>query len=194
MRDFIFFPLAALLACGMVFVAIMPAFGAKPSGPVTGDGVNYDRIEVSGDLLYKLIAGGDIKTEMKEAPDGEKRLLIEVEAGALADGVEYGPHFRLAADIETQFAGRRVRVTISAEPAEIKGAEQLLVNYSAGRAGESGWEVFDLGQQKRDVSFEYKVPNAQGDQASDYLGIRPVVPDGYRGVLISKIVLQRLPD
>ncbi len=194
MRDFVFFPLAALLAGGMIWLSIMPAFGAKPSGPVTGDGVNYDRIEVSGDMLYKVIAGGDLRTEVQTTPEGEKQLFLEVEAGALADGVEYGPHFRLAADIETQFSGRRIRVTVSAQPAEAKGAEQLLINYSAGRVGESGWETFDLGQQNLDVAFEYTVPQIQGDQASDYLGIRPVVPDGVRGVLISKIVLERLPD
>lgn len=194
MRDRFFFPLAILLAGAMVWLAIMPTFGAKPSGPVTGDGVNYNRIEVSGDMLYKVIAGGDLKTEIRVAPDGTKQLFLEVEAGALADGVEFGPHFRLAADIETQFSGRRIRVTISAQPAEVKGAEQLLANYSAGRVGESGWETFDLSQQNMDVSFEFTVPLMQGDQASDYLGIRPVVPDGYRGVLISKIVLERLPD
>lgn len=178
----------------MAWVAVLPAFGAKPSGPVTGDGVNYDRIEVSGEALYKIIAGGDVKTEILDFDDGTERLKLEVEAGTLADGVEFGPHFRLAADIETQFSGRRIRVTVTAQPANIKGAEQIVVNYSAGKVGESGWEVFDLTPESREVSFEYTVPEMQGEQASDYLGIRPVVPEGNRGVLISKIVLERLPN
>lgn len=194
MRDHFFFPLAALLAAGMAWLAVMPAFGAKPSGPVTGDGVHYDRIEVSGDALYKIIAGGDLRTEIRRFDDDSHKLYLEVEAGTLADGVEFGPHFRLAADIETQFSGRLIRVTVTAQPAEVKGAEQIVVNYSAGRVGESGWELFDLTPESREVSFEYRVPEVQGDQASDYLGIRPVVPEGYRGVLISKIVLERLPN
>ena len=48
MKDRIFFPLALLLAAGMVLLAVWPGFGRLPDGPVTGDGANYDRITVEG--------------------------------------------------------------------------------------------------------------------------------------------------
>lgn len=194
MRDRFFFPLALLLAVGMVWLGVRPAYSAKPSGPITGDGVNYDRIEISGDMLYKVVAGGDASTEIQTGPNGEIQLYLDVEGGSLADGVEFGPHFRLASDIETQFSGRRIRVTVSVQPAQVKGAEQVLLNYSAGRVGESGWQVLNLAQGSVDVVLEYKVPIMEGDQASDYLGIRPLVPEDRRGVIITKIVMERLPD
>jgi len=191
MRDRIFFPAALALAGMMVFLAIRPGIGALPTGPVAGDGAHYDRITIEGDYLHKVFAGGNAKTELVDGTGNSTLLYIEADAGALRDEPELGPHFRLAADIETQFSGMTVRVTVRARPADDRGAMQLAVNYSAGRAGESGWQIFDLAPEFSDVSFDYDLPRAEGDQGVDYLGIRPVVPSKSRAVLIERITLDR---
>lgn len=191
MRDKIFFPLAALLMILMVFLAIQPGIGRLPDGAMAGDGVNYERIVIDGPYLNKVIAGGDAITRLvRDGPD--YLLYIETEAGALADAPELGPHFRLAADIETQFAGRKIRVTVRARPADMRGAEKIQVNYSAGRVGESGWQAFDLQRGFSDVSFEYDVPPIQGDQGVDYIAIRPIVPDKSRALIVERIVFERI--
>ncbi|MFN7056521.1 hypothetical protein [Hyphomonas sp.] len=192
MRDHFFFPLAVFGVGLLVFLAILPGFGRLPDGAMAGDGVNYDRIVIEGPNLNRIVAGGNAETRLIR--DGQKYLLfIEVEEGALSDAPELGPHFRLAADIELQFSGRRIRVTVRARPAEIRGAEQIMVNYSAGRIGESGWQVLGLQPGFSDVSFDYLVPPIQGDQGLDYLAIRPVVPDKSRAIIIEQVVLERLP-
>ncbi|MEQ9436515.1 hypothetical protein [Hyphomonas sp.] len=192
MRDRFFFPAALVLVAIMVFLAIRPGIGALPTGPVTGDGANYGRITIEGDYLHKVFAGGNARTELTKGPDGESLLLISADAGALRDEPELGPHFRLAADIETQFSGMTIRVTVRARPTDDRGAMQLAVNYSAGRVGESGWKVFDLKPEFSDFTFDYDVPRIEGDQAVDYIGIRPVVPDKARAVLVERITFERI--
>lgn len=191
MRDRLFFSLAALLILCLVGLAVWPGVGRLPTGAVAGDGFNYERVTIEGVYLNKVIAGGDATTRLVR--EGSDMLLyIEARAGALADAPELGPHFRLAADLEKQFAGRRLRITASVRPADQRGAEQVLVNYSAGRAGESGWQVFDLKPGLSDVSFEYDVPPVIGEQGVDYLAIRPLVPDKSRALLVERIMFERI--
>lgn len=192
MKDRIFFPLALLVAAGMVGIAIMPGVGRLPSGAVTGDGKDYSEITISGVYLNKVVAGGDATTRLIDGPGGRKQLYIEVQAGALDEAPELGPHFRLAADMEVQFSGYTVRCTVRARPADTRGALQMQANYSAGRVGESGWQVFDLQRGLADFSFEYDVPLAEGDQGVDYFGIRPVVPDKSRALIVEEVKFQRL--
>jgi len=192
MRDRFFFPAALVLVAIMVFLAIRPGIGALPTGPVTGDGANYDRITIEGDYLHKVFAGGNARTELTKGPNGVSLLLISADTGALRDEPELGPHFRLAADIETQFSGMTIRVTVRARPTDDRGAMQIAVNYSAGRVGESGWEVFDLKPEFSDFTFDYDVPRIEGDQAVDYIGIRPVVPDKTRALLVERITFERI--
>lgn len=192
MKDRIFFPLAFLVAVGMVALAVLPGIGRLPTGPVTGDGQNYQKITIADKYLNKVIAGGDAKTRLEDGPGGRKQLFIEADAGVLSAAPELGPHFRLAADIELQFSGFRIRCTVRARPADDHGAMQMQANYSAGRVGESGWQVFDLQPGFQDYSFEYDVPLIEGDQGVDYFAIRPVVPDKSRALIVEQVTFERL--
>ncbi|MEZ5999914.1 hypothetical protein [Hyphomonas sp.] len=192
MKDKFFFPLALLVAAAMVGVAILPGVGRLPSGAVTGDGKDYSEITLSGVYLNKIVAGGDATTRLIDGPGGRKQLYLEVEAGTLDDAPELGPHFRLAADIEVQFSGYTIRCTVRARPADTHGALQMQANYSAGRVGDSGWQVFDLQPDFADFSFDYDVPLAEGDQGVDYFAIRPVVPEKSRAMIVTEVKFERL--
>ncbi|MFN4183143.1 MAG: hypothetical protein ACK4M6_00030 [Hyphomonas sp.] len=192
MRDKFFFPIAVILTVLMVFLALQPGVGRLPTGAIAGDGLNYNHIVIEGPYLNKIIAGGDARAQLIRE-DKSYYLYIEAAADALAAAPELGPHFRLAADIEVQFSGRRVRVTALVRPADTRGAQQVEVNYSAGRVGDSGWQVLDLQPGFSEVSFEYDVPLHQGEQGVDYIAIRPVVPDKSRAIIVERIVLERLP-
>ena len=193
LKDRLFFPLAVLLAIGMVFIALSAGFGRLPTGAVTGDGVNYDRITIEGEYLHKVYAGGDATTQLVKDPDGTYGLFISAQDQTLNDAAEFGPHFRLAQDLEVQFSGRRIRCTVTVKPAADRGATQVALNYSAGRIGESGWQILDLAPGTKEVSFEYDLPTIEGDQGVDYFGIRPVAPEKPRAIIVEKVVFERLP-
>lgn len=193
MRDRIFFPLAGLLVILMVILALQPGVGRLPTGAVAGDGVNYDRIVIEGPYLNKVIAGGEARTKLLRTPERGYMLQIDAEVDALADAPELGPHFRLAPDLEVQFSGQTLRVTVRARPSADQGAMEMQVNYSAGRVGESGWKKFALQPDFADYSFDYEVPVASGEQGVDYIAVRPVVPEKRRSIQIERITLDRLP-
>lgn len=192
LRDGLFFPLAALLVILMIFLALQPGIGRLPTGAVAGDGANYDRIVIEGRYLNKVIAGGEARTKLLRTPEKGYVLQIDAEVDALADPPEMGPHFRLAPDIEVQFAGRKIRATVRMRPADDQGAMEAKLDYSAGRVGESGWQTFSLQPGFQDFSFEYDVPLTSGEQGVDYFAIRPVVPEKRRGILVERVTLERV--
>ncbi len=192
MKDRLFFPLTILLVGMLIWLALLPGIGRLPSGAVAGDGVNYNQIIIADEYLNKVIAGGDALTRLERSASGAYVLYIEVAAGALTEAPELGPHFRLAGDIEMQMAGQRIRVTARVRPAPDRGAMQVRLNYSTGRAGESGWQALALQPDFTDVSFEYDVPPITGETGVDYLAIRPEVPEKVRAILIEKVVIERL--
>lgn len=193
MRDRIFFSLAGVLVLAMIFLGLQPGIGRLPDGPVAGDGLNYNRIVIDGPYLNKVVAGGDARTRILRTPERGYLLEIEAAVDALPAEPELGPHFRLAPDIELQFSGRKIRVTLRVRPSDDQGAMEMKANYSAGRSGQSGWQEFALQPGFTDFSFEYDVPPATGEQGVDYLGIRPVVPEKQRGIVVERIILERLP-
>jgi len=190
-RDILFYPAAAILAGALILLAVSPAFGALPSGPVSvGDG-NYGTVSVTGLQLNRMQPGGDVRLALVE--DGAASAIeIGVDADSLSDDPVLGPHFPLAADLEVQFSGFEIEVTVRAKPGETRGATQMQVNYSTGRNGESGWQVFDLKPDYDSYRFTYEVPLHSGEQGLDYLGIRPVVPDKSRTLLVEGVEFRRL--
>ena len=191
MGDRLFFPLIILLAGGLVLLALSPQFGALPSGPVSVGDMNYDRVSVEGMELNRMEAGGDAEVKLVEVADGAAAIEIVTMAGALSENPQFGPHFVLAADLEVQFSGFEVEILVTARPGDTRGATQMQVNYSTGRDGESGWQVFDLKRDWDTFSFTYKVPVKSGENALDYLAIRPVTPDKTRSIMIRQVEFRR---
>lgn len=192
MGDRVFFPLALLITGLIVFIAVRPALGALPTGPVSvGDG-QYNTVIVEGNELNRIEAGGEARIELVR-DQGTPVLQIETAAGTLSDDPRLGPHFPLAADLERQFSGFEMTIAVRAKPGEAPGATQMMVNYTTGREGESDWQVFDLKPEFDDYRFVYKVPVKTGENGLDYLAIRPVTPDKTRNLLIERVTFERGP-
>ncbi|WP_158085747.1 hypothetical protein [Henriciella aquimarina] len=191
MSDKVFFAAAALVAMVMVALGLLPGVNTLPTGPVSGGGTDYKTIEVSGDQLNRMVAGGEADIELVKM-DGRTLLQVGAKIGTLKEDPLLGPHFVLAQDLEVAFAGRTVQVTINARAAEKYGAEQMRVNYWVGAGEGSGWETFPMTRQFRDISFTYDIPDRDPGAAPgyDYLAIRPVVPEKERAILISSITIE----
>jgi len=191
MRDRIFFPLILIVAAAMIFLSLRPGASALPSGPWSGAGSDYKVLTLSGVQLARIVAGGDADIDV--IGSGERAVVrIEALAGMLTADPVRGPHYKIAPDLENVFSGNTLRITVRAKPGEKRGAQQFEVNYSAGKVGDSGWQLFDLGLEADDYTFDYDVPVKLGDAALDYIGIRPVVPDKTRSLDIERITIRRI--
>lgn len=190
MPDKVFFPLIILIAALMVIAAARPGVDNLPRGPIGGANSDYKTITVEGDQLNRIIAGGDAAMGLVDR-EGEAVLKIESLAGTQRRDPAKGPHFELDSDLERVFSDHEVEVTLTVRPAERKGAHSFQAIYSAGRPGDSGWQTFDMIPDWRDYKFIYRVPQKTGENAFDYLGVRPVVPEDTRSILIKRITFQR---
>ena len=190
MSDRVFFSLIFLLAALMVTAAARPGSDDLPRGPVGGADSDYRTVTVEGLQLNRIIAGGDAAMGLVERA-GEPVLKIESLAGTQKRDPIKGPHFELDSDLERVFSDHDVEITMMVRPTERKGAHSFQANYSAGRPGESGWQTFDMIPDWREYSFIYRVPEKLGENAFDYLGIRPVVPEDTRSILIKRITFRR---
>lgn len=191
MKDFIFFPLVFVLALGIIAAAALPGKNRLGCGAVSGAGTNYTKVSVSGNDLCRMVAAG--QADVTRLSKGGKIDAVRVSSGAglLGDRPDRNPHFPLAADLETVFAGRPVKVTVEVKPADDRGATAFEVNYFAGQEGSSGWQTFRLQPGYETFTFEWQVPPRMVcEQAFDYLAIRPVVPDKTRAIDIRKITLE----
>lgn len=180
-----------MLAALMVLLALSPGAGDLPKGPIGGANSDYKTIIVEGDQLNRIIAGGEGAMGMVDL-DGEKILKIEAIAGLQNEDPVRGPHFILDSDLERVFADHEVEITMTIRPSQRKGAHAFQANYSTGRQGESGWQTFDMIPDWREYSFIYRLPVKLGDNAYDYLGIRPVVPEDYRAIEVKRVKFRRI--
>lgn len=193
MSDRIFFTVAILVAALMVGIALFPGLNQLPSGPVSGGNTDYKRIEISGTQLNRMVAGSQALIELQQL-DGQTVLYVEADIEELNGDPLRSPHFVLATDLETVFAGRKVRITVSARAADRYGAEALQMNYALGNSQASGWKDFVMTKDFQEVSFEYDVPprNKGSEPGYDYLAIVPVVPERQRAILIRWVTLEPL--
>lgn len=191
MSDRVFFPLMFVIAAILVFVAVRPTGDNLPRGPIGGADSDYTTITVEGDQLNRIIAGGEGAMGLVESR-GETVLKIEELAGSQNDNPLKGPHFELDSDLEQAFSDHEVEVILTVRPSERRGAHAFQANYSAGRPGESGWQTFDMFPEWREYSFIYSVPEKVGDNAYDYLGLRPIVPEDTRAIEIKRIRFRRI--
>lgn len=193
MSDKLFFPLMLLIAGAMIFTALAPYEDRPPSGPMSGGARNADRsvVIVDGRDLFRLVSAGPALVEVREN-DGPNPVYVRItqRPGAASDVPERGVHLPLAADLERTYAGKRLRITLTARAGGEIGATRFEAAYSIGRKGGSGWQAFDLTPDFAEYSFEYALPPIPPDAEDlslDFLGLRPVVEDKTRAVDVTQI-------
>ncbi len=190
MRDLYFYPAILLIVSVMVAGSILVGMNAPQCGPLGGaDGpADYSAATLSGQNLcriegrkgYALSLADDILTIHGEAEENQ-------------GGIDRTPVFKLGPDLETAYAGRKLRISFEVKPTQRAGAVLFEAMYSAGKAGNSGWRRFQLSPDWQTYSFDYDVPDKllENAVAFDYFSIRPVVPEKVRGIMIRQIEFRR---
>lgn len=191
MRDQVFYPLIGLVVVAMITSALWLGWQKPQCGPFGGaDGPeDYSLIILSGEDLCRMEAylGYDLNLE-------DEVLTIRAERDANLPDAQRNAHFRLGPDLETVYAGHKLRISLTVKPTNGAGAEAFEFNYSAGKAGDSGWIRFDLKPDWDTYTAEVDVPRKllENNVALDYIAVRPVVPDKTRGIELREIRFRRL--
>lgn len=191
LKDSIFYPLIAVIVATMVLSALYLGWQQPKCGPFGGaDGPeDYSLIVLSGGDLCRMEAylGFDLSLE-------DDVLTIRAEQDANFAEVEKNAHFRLGPDLETVYAGHKLRISLTVKPTSAGGAEAFEFNYSAGKAGDTGWTRFDLKPEWDTYTAEVDIPRKllENTAGIDYIAVRPVVPEKTRGIELREIRFRRL--
>ncbi len=191
MRDIVFYPIIAVVAVVMVIGSLYLGWQQPKCGPFGGaEGpADYSLIILKGQDLCRMdgFEGYELLLE-------DDVLTIRAEEGANDADVQRNAHFRLGPDLETVYAGHKLRISLTVKPTDGAGAEAFEFNYSAGKAGDTGWTKFDLQPDWNTYTAEVDIPRKllENTNALDYIAVRPVVPDKTRGIELSEIRFRRL--
>ena len=191
MRDFMFFPLAAVLAGVFVTMALQPWAERVPSGPVScGECADPEDRTVDGKDLHRFVPGNYNGLKIVTPPEGGPPVLrITRNAEETYENPQSGPNIVIDSDLEYAFENRPIEVIITARSAGDFPAEKFEANYYA-RAednGQSGWKAFDLTPEFKPYSFTFETPRYGGVTGYDMLGIRPVAPDKHRVMEVKSV-------
>ena len=191
MPDQVFFPVAALLACLLVTLALDPFTKRVPSGPVSAADRKVHNMTLKGEDLYRFTLGnvGELNIDGEK---NEETVKITLQASDAYDNPRYGTFIAFDESVEFAYQGRRIRITVTARSAGQFPASQFQANYSVGSRGESGWKTFELTNEFQEYAFEYEVPYANRGLGMDYLAVRPVVPEKERTVEIKQLHIKSL--
>lgn len=191
MKDIVFYPLVAAVMGAMVLSALSIGWQQPQCGPFGGaEGPeDYSLIILKGEDLCRMEAYLGYELDLEDSV-----LTIRAEQDANLPDVQRNAHFRLGPDLETVYSGHKLRISITVKPADSAGAEAFEFNYSAGKAGNTGWIRFDLKPEWETYTAEVDVPRKLLDNnvALDYIAVRPVVPEKTRGIELREIRFRRL--
>ena len=181
MPDTLFFPLAALLAAALVYLAIDPTADRPPRGPVSAGGRNAEDVTIKGRELNRFVPGdfGDLAI-LAAGPKGrDSTMRLDRLAEQNYQDPRLGPHIVLAEDLEQALGSHPIEVTIEARTVGDFGASSFEADYFAKAGAESGWKSFPLTKDFQPYTFSWFPPKPD-NLGYDYIGIRPVVPDKHR--------------
>ena len=191
LKDQIFYPVAIALAIGMVLISLIEGWSQPKCGPFGGANgpADYSLIILSGGDLCRMEANFGYELDLVDDV-----LTIEAEEGAAQSDVQDNAHFRLGPDLETAYAGHKVRLSFTIKPSRDFGAQAFEFNYSAGNPGDTGWTRIELKPEWDTYTAEIEVPRRliENEVAFDYLAIRPVVPEKTRSIDLREIRFRRL--
>lgn len=193
MRDFVFFPLSALLAAAIVFVAIDPFAERLPSGPLSGGGRNAEDVTVSGTELNRFIVGKTAGASLDLVRSGSGDIVLRIDRTMSEYGdPRLGPHLVLAEDLEYALESRPIEIVIEARSIGDFAASQFEANYFAKAEGESGWRTFNLTREFQSYLLTLHTPKRGQVEGYDYIGVRPVTPDKHRVMELRSVRLRAL--
>ena len=191
LKDIVFYPLIAAVAGAMVLASMYLGWQQPQCGPFGGaDGPeDYSLIVLNGQDLCRMQGYLGYELDLEDSV-----LTIRAEQEAIYADVQQNAHFVLGPDLETVYSGHKLRVSLTVKPTDGAGAEAFEFNYSAGKAGDTGWIRFDLKPEWETYTAEIDVPRKllENSVSLDYLAVRPVVPEKTRGIELSEIRFRRL--
>jgi hypothetical protein len=179
-RSVIFYPLAALVAAGLILISLGPQPWA-PRAPASQSGApGQDGAVVFGPSALAGIDAGahHIVFSPRNASGAASTLHIAVKKGAplTPTPTERGARLMLNSETANRFGGQPVRVDVLIRPAPIASAPEIAVSWQ-GSEPVTIWSQAETGTEEKTLSFT--LPAATAPQAIGLYVINPSANEAF---------------
>ena len=168
MKDWIFYPIAVAFIAGMIAFAMSFGGPGEPGGPLS------DTVLIEGrDLQTLFAAEGTAFSVAGDVNNPSAYAVLSAHVSRANAPQSAGVFMTLGPDYEKKFAGQNLRITAHARKGRSNPLDEFELAYFTAGAGDSGWKEFELENEFRDISFDFKPNLPVGDPSSDFVGIWP---------------------
>ena len=190
LRDLYFYPLAALVIGGIIAYALSLGSYERPSDI----DIATNGYVMSGEQFTNLTTSAGTNAEYIAATPNSPayaRLWTHIAKGNL--GPSAGVFAPLNSDYERAFAGKTLRMTVTARQSRNAPLEEFQMGYFTAGAGDSGWKTRTLTPDWKDYTFQFKPGLPQGAADIDYFGIWPGETAEQLSMDVSKMRIEVMP-
>lgn len=187
--DWVFLPVAALGAAGLIILALNIRPGTVE--PV----ITGESFVMEGEALAQLIPGPGTRFELSFGPAGEPIARLSATASYEAAGLlSAGVGAALPAEWEVNAIGRIVRFEVEAQAAPDSRLEQIRLGYFTVGHGDSERTLRPVGSAWSTVGICYQVSPSAQPNGAEWLGIWPGDAGDGQAVLVRSIRLNLEPE
>ncbi len=183
--DWAFYPLASLIAGGMIAGAL--SFGDvthRAPEEIRAEGLAYE-----GDSLNAITTGNGLTAEL--LTEGDTTFLRVSAVRGPLDGIQSaGAFFTLSPDELSALEGHRVRFTFRVRQAAPAPADGVRFNFFVPNVGQDSWQRHTVSDEYGEIIFDLSPQSC--DWAHGYIGIWPDWDNDRNAVDIARVTLTAL--
>jgi hypothetical protein len=184
MKDFLFYPLSALIIGGLIAYALSFAeesaeLDLSKGFMLSGEDLQY--LQIPERLEFSLITDSQTGTISAALTSNVNKKTAPPSAGI---SVRLGPEY------EKAFEGQTLEMTVRARAGDTSPSPAFQMGYFSIGANSSGWKDYTPSAEYRDYSLRFKKTVAAGERGGDFAGIWPDLDGLGRTLNISAITVK----
>lgn len=172
--DLFFFPLAALIAAGLIGSALLMG---EDERPLQADEIREFGFVYEGQALQGLTTGPGLTAAY--LTEGEREFVRITASRGPHEGVPHGgAFFALNPNQIEAFAGHSLTITARMRSPSSDGAATVEMNLFAGGRNQTNWETFELDGEFTDTIFQVSPPTCEWEQRRSLVSFWPASDAG----------------
>lgn len=187
MKDFLFYPLCALIIGAMIAYAL--SF-SEEAGPLN----LADGFELSGEDLQYLLVPERLEISLAEdSQTGELAAVLTSNINKKTAPPSAGISVRLGADFEKAFEGQTLEMTVRARAGDIAPSSNFQMGYFSIGANSTGWKDYTLTPTYEDYTLRFEKTELISAAGGDFAGIWPDLDGLGRTLHVTSIKVKIAP-
>ena len=188
MKDYIFYPLCALVVGAIIYYALSFVSEVEPIDVSDGfkiEGEQLQYLQIPDRLECSLITDDVTNITAVSMTSNVNKEVAPPSAGIST---------RLGEEFEDAFSGKTLMMTVRARASESNPSPRFQMGYFSVGANSSGWKEFQLTDRYKNYSITFKKNIPRGEAGGDFAGIWPDIEGIGRRMIVESITVDVVED